>query len=428
MIMITGVRHCIFCIAMVMVFSPFVSAEEAEKGNTVVNRSRPELRPLGIAVGSFLVYPEFGLTGGVNDNIFATNDEVIDDYVTIISPGLSVKSNWNNHALNLKASANIGRYQDIDSEDYEDGEISVDGQYNVTKGINLDAGVTIGRYHLSRFSEDDNFRLVPTIYTKDALFVGYGHKRGKYNFRLEAGFNREDYDDVPGLINGAATIIDQDYRDMDERVVQLRGAYEYLLGSNVYFNLKKIRRDYDNFQSDLFIERSSGGHEIVVGGEFASNEMITGDIFVGISEQIYPHPQEDIRNPVLGAYLDWNITTLTTIGLNLEHLLWRTTLRNFVGYKSTSAAITIDHEFLRNLILNAGITRTENSYNGIDLASREDSLFEVKTGVKYMANRHFSVTGEYIYQQRDSIDNTIPPDRSRDASRNTLYLQIQAQF
>lgn len=426
--MVTGVRHFFFCIVMVTVFSSLVRAEEAGKGDTVVNRSRPELRPLGITVGSFLVYPEFGLTGGVNDNIYATNDEVIDDYVTIISPGLSVKSNWNNHALNVKASANIGRYQDFDTEDYEDSEISVDGQYNVRKDINLDAGVIIGRYHQPRFSEDDDFGLVPTIYTKDDLFVGYGHKRGKYNFTLEASFNRENYDDVPGLINGAPTIIDQDFRDMDERVVQLRGAYEYLSGSDVYFRLKKIRRDYDNELSGGFVERSSGGHEIVVGSEFSSNEMITGDIFAGVSEQAYPHPQDDIKNPVLGANLDWNTTTLTTIGLNLEHLLWRTTSTNFVGYKSTSAVITIDHELLRNLILNASITRAENSYNGIGLASREDSLFGVKTGVRYVANRHFSVTGEYIHLQRDSIDNTIPPDRSRNVSRNILYFQIQAQY
>lgn len=426
--MFIATRHFIFCIVIVTVFSSLVRAEEPEKGNSVVNRSRPELRPLGIAVGSFLVFPEFGLTGGLNDNIFATNDDVVDDYFTIISPVLSVKSNWNNHALNLKASANIGRYQDFDSEDYEDGAISIDGQYNISKDINLDAGAITGRYHLARFSEDDNFGLVPTIYTKDAFFIEYEHKRGKYSLALEARFNREDYDDVPGLVNGAATTIDQDYRDLDERAIQLRGAYEYLSGSNVYFRLNKINQDYGNLPGGFLIERSLDGHDIVIGGEFASNEMMTGDIFVGVSEQDYSQPQEDINNPILGANLDWNITTLTTIGLNLEHLLLSTTSRNFAGYESTSAEITTDHELLRNLILNAGITQTENSYNGIGLASREDSLFEVKTGVKYMTNRHFSVTGEYIYQQRDSIDNTIPPDRSRDASRNILYFQIQAQY
>jgi hypothetical protein len=426
--MVTGVRHLFFCIVMVTVFSSLVRAAEAQKSDTVVNRARPELRALGISAGSFLVYPEFGLTGVVNDNIFATNERAQDDFVTIISPGLSVNSNWNNHALNAKASADIGRYQDFDSEDFEDYEISGDGQYNVSKDINLDAGVTTGRYHQDRFSQDDNLGLVPTIYTKDELFARYGHKRGKYNFTLEANFNRVDYDDVPGFINGAPTIIDQDYRDRDERVVQLREAYEYLSGSNVYLSLKKIRWDYDNLPRDESIERSSGGHEIVVGGEFASNEMITGDIFVGVSELAYSPPQDDIKEPVLGANLDWSITTLTTIGLNIDYLLWPTTSRNFVAYESTSAGITIDHELSRNLILNAGFTRAENSYTGIGRASREDSLFEVKTGVRYMANRHFSVTGEYIHLQRDSIDNTLPAFLSRNVSRNILYFQIQAQY
>lgn len=430
LMMVVDARHFFFCLVIVTAFGLFTSAGAgvAEYSDTVADRYRPELKPLGLTAGGFWVYPAFGLTGEINDNIFATNDNAIEDFITIISPGLLIKSNWNNHALNAKAYANIGRYKDFETENYEDGELSVDGQFNIKEGINLDAGASTGRFHVPRFSPDDNFGLVPTIYTTDDLFARYGHKRGKYSFTLDTSFGREDYDDVPGLVNGVPTIINQDYRDRDERVVELRGAYEYLSGSDVYISLKKIRRDYDNLQNVNSIDRSSVGYEIVIGSDFVSNEVITGDIFAGVTEQLYSDPQFDIKTPVLAANLDWNITTLTTIGVNIDHLLWPTTAANYVGYISTTGSITIDHELLRNLILNAGITRAEYNYNGIDLAVREDSLYTAKTGVSYMANRHFSVMAEYISQRRDSIDNTIPPDRSRNVSRNILYLQIKTQY
>ena len=39
-----------------------------DRGETVTNRSRPELDPLGMHAGSFLIYPRLGLQEAYNDN------------------------------------------------------------------------------------------------------------------------------------------------------------------------------------------------------------------------------------------------------------------------------------------------------------------------------------------------------------------------
>src|SRR5512144_3388111 len=72
--------------------------EAAPHGETVATRARPELEPLGIRAGSFLIYPKLGVDGTYNDNVFATNHNVKDDFITDIKPEVSVESDWANHA------------------------------------------------------------------------------------------------------------------------------------------------------------------------------------------------------------------------------------------------------------------------------------------------------------------------------------------
>src|SRR5512143_1338967 len=49
--------------------------EAAPHGETVATRVRPELEPLGIRAGSFLILPKLGVDGTYNDNVFATNHD-----------------------------------------------------------------------------------------------------------------------------------------------------------------------------------------------------------------------------------------------------------------------------------------------------------------------------------------------------------------
>ncbi|MBK8209463.1 MAG: outer membrane beta-barrel protein [Rhodospirillales bacterium] len=77
----------------------------AVRGETVATRARPELDPLGVRLGTFLVYPSIGLQGTWNDNVFAVNStkDAKSDFVADITPGVAVESDWANHALNFRS-------------------------------------------------------------------------------------------------------------------------------------------------------------------------------------------------------------------------------------------------------------------------------------------------------------------------------------
>src|SRR5512134_504255 len=119
---------------------------KAARGEPVATRVRPELEPLGVRAGTFLIYPSFGVDGTYNDNVFATKDEQ-DDFITDLRPQLSVASDWANHALNLTAGADIGRYATYSRLNYEGWLVSADGRVYITRDSALFLGGGFSREH-----------------------------------------------------------------------------------------------------------------------------------------------------------------------------------------------------------------------------------------------------------------------------------------
>ena len=58
--------------------------------------------------GGLFIYPRLGLQEFYNDNIFATDSDEEDDFITLVSPRVDVTSDWTKHAFDLYAKAAIG--------------------------------------------------------------------------------------------------------------------------------------------------------------------------------------------------------------------------------------------------------------------------------------------------------------------------------
>src|SRR5258708_24184918 len=87
-----------------------LAQDEVQRGDTVTTRPRPDYDPLGIRLGSFLLFPQFGLQESFDSNIFATQNAAKGDFITSLDPSLDLRSNWNNHALNFHADSHSTLY------------------------------------------------------------------------------------------------------------------------------------------------------------------------------------------------------------------------------------------------------------------------------------------------------------------------------
>jgi hypothetical protein len=72
--------------------------------------------------------------------------------------------------------------------------------------------------------------------------------------------------------------------------------------------------------------------------------------------------------------------------------------------------LEVDHELLRNVILNGLVAFSRDDFEGID---RADDTFDVGAGVSYLLNRNFSIDGNYTFTKRWSDLETEEFERNR---------------
>lgn len=398
---------------------PYEYVDEIPRGETVTSRPRPELDALGIRMGSFLVFPEFDLDELYNDNIFSVESDKDDDFITVIRPGLDIRSDWNNHALNFSGQADIGRYADWDEENYEDFDVSLDGRFDITRDINIFANVAYFALHEDRGSPDDVSGSSPTEFSIFLANAQYFHQLNRLNFTLDLTTRDFDYDDSPT----AGIAINNDDRDRFESNISFRVGYEIVPEYEAFIRLGGNDRSYDDAPDDAGFDRDSFGYEIAAGVSVDLGGIAFGDVFVGYQRQSYGDAAlKAIGSPVLGAELTWNVTRLSTLTGGIEQNIEETTQGSASGFLATRLHVTADHELLRNLILNANLAATTSDYTGID---REDRFYEAGLGAKYMLNRNLYGSVTYSYRQRESDFST---GADSDYKQNIFMIRLEAQM
>lgn len=423
-------RRCLLIFLVLLSLNETAIAEDAAQSDTVLTRIRSELNPLGIRVGSFFVYPQVTFTETYDDNIFATNNNNSNEASRIseISPEVSAHSSWGNHGLNLSATADIGRFSDFSSEDYEDWEIAADGRLDIMRNIGIYAGTSVKQNHANRSSPDETVGLKPTQHKDTSVFSGYSHQMGMFRVELNTALTKIDYDDVLAVRNGSSVVINQDDRDRTEYTASLRGSYRMLNDYEAFMLLRRERRDYDELQDFINADRSSDAYEATIGITPLSIGVVSGSISAGYLVQNYNDPFSDISAPTFDVSLDWNVTTLTTVSFDLQRSIRETTSALFSGYVSNNAFLNVDHELHRNLLLNAGLNYISDNYEGNRSTEQRDLEYNLHVETTYMISRHLYVSVLYRNIQRERSGSANTPNSSGAFKKNIILIQLQTQI
>ncbi|MGH9875541.1 MAG: outer membrane beta-barrel protein [Pyrinomonadaceae bacterium] len=409
-----------FCWLMLLLL-PATQAQQLHYGETVTSRQRPELDPLGIRAAGFLIFPSLAVSEQYNDNIFAIKGQEVDDFITFIRPGVKVNSDWNNHALNFRADANIAKYTDNGDEDYDNYAFGTDGRLDITRNQSLFANALYSHLNQNRGDPDDVRGRFQTEYDLYTITGGYNHTFNRLSVRLDGTGAHYDYDNVIAL---DGSTINQDVRDRTDAIGTLRAAYELSPGYSAFVLGSYNNRSYDIERDTDGTLRSSHGYEVALGAELALTGVTTGDVYVGYRSQFYDDPNLPTIDGVQGgASIYWNVTTLTTITGRVERTIEDTTFRTTVGgtpapgYFHTRYGFIVDHELLRNLLLQASLFGIEDDFSGID---RTDDSLLATVGAKYLMNRYLDISIGYGYRDRSSAFN--------DFSQNTATLTLNVKL
>jgi len=368
-----------------------------------IERKPVDYQPPGARLGSFTLHAGAELAYENNDNIFYLDNLEIDDSIFHIRPWANLNSDWNRHELNLSVFADLGKYDDWDSQDYDDWVANIDGRFDVKRGSAFNYKASYMQLHEDRSDPNGRNGVHPNEFTLSGINLGYTHTFNRLGITLKYDRAEHDYDDNINLIG---EIIDNQDRDRTRDEYTLRFDYERSGQSGLFVSVAGNDVDYDRQFTNNGYERSSDGYNVRGGVTWNKTGLLVGDLYLEYIDQEYDDARfENVDGLGIGASLDWTPTELTNINVKVRNGSQETTQIDSSGYYSSLYSARVQHELRRNWLLNGRISYTDNDYgirNPTADSLTNTQVLRAGAGVSYLFNRNFYLSGGYIYESQDA--------------------------
>ena len=384
-------------LAMIVGLSGPAGAQEPERGVTVRDRARADYDSIGLRAGPFLLFPAVGVGSRYDDNIYREQEQEDGDLITSLRPGVRAESQWSNHELTVEAGAEADYHRSWRDEDTTDWFANIAGRLDVRRDTHVTASLNAGRRHEDRGNPNAAATRKPVTYDRFSAGLGAFHRLNRLSLTAAAAMEVLVFDDGIHPETGAA--VRQDHRDRTQSMLRFRAGYAILPGYEAFVRASHNQRSYERSHRGG-IDRDSTGWELVAGTTMDLGGIITGEVFAGVRGQDYAALwAPSITHSAFGGVLDWNVTRLTTISGSVTRTVEESTLSGASGFLATEARLRVDHELLRNLILDAQLTFTRSAYEGI---GREDDVLWAEPGGTWLVNRRLRLDFGYRLGRRDS--------------------------
>lgn len=378
--------------------------------NSAIAVNTNPYEPLGVKLGGFVLSPQLDIVNEYDSNIYRTDSNEKSDHILKIRPSVNLSSNWSRHAIDLSARGDIQLYSDNSSENRQDYAIDLAGRLDVLR----DSFATTKFYNSKNTESRGDIETIgqkdPVEYYLTGGFLGYEHKFNRFRVNASNDIKYYDYDNGKSTATGA-TVLNND-RDRYQNTAELRFGYVINPNFEAFARGSYSVIDYDKKFDNNGLQRSSTGWDSTAGIRLDFTGKLTGEAEIGYMSRNYDDSSLTTIDGVTGRLgLKWYATGLTTLSADVGRDIGETTVIGQSGYISTNVGINIDHELLRNVLLNANFKYTNKDYKGSGspgFPSRDEDIYHFGFNAKYLFTRNFFVTGGYQYENRDaniSIDD-----------------------
>jgi hypothetical protein len=389
-------------------------AQELRRGASILDRPKPELDPLGVRAGSFLIIPKVELGTTYDDNVFATENNKEGDFLFQVLPTVVVQSDFSRHQLRFTTGADVGRYADQTSENYIDYFVTGAGRYDITGDSSVSTNLAYRQLHEDRGDSDSpNTASEPVEFTRSNAELAFQQRFNRVTGRVAIGAENEDYDDVSSI---TGTTLDQDDRDRWAYSAMGQVGYDLYPGYQPFVRFTYTRTEYD----EGIVKPNSDTYEAVVGTTLDLTNLLTGEIFIGYLARSYDEDAfSNFTGLAYGLKLDYAVTQLTSISGNISRGVEEGFSVTPNPRDRTTFQVGVDHELLRNVVLSALAEYQMDDYQN---TNQQEDFYLLQAGATYNINRNFYLRGTYSYSTRDS---NVP---GNDYERNLFLLRVGAQL
>jgi hypothetical protein len=381
---------------MTALFPDGVPGYDADDGVTVETRLHPEQMPLGVREGAFQFMPQldesFGYSSNVLPGTFRRGSWQIGT-----SPSVSILSDWSHDALGAAASIQDTRYLSLPSQDRTDGTASAGGRIDIG-----DDKLTLAAAHIAQHEDRAALDSIPSdrpiAFQLDDLRASYAITDGRWNIVPEVEATNWTYSGT--TIFGVPT--SQAYRD---RVVVQAGTtvhYELAPLRSVLFVVRAVDQEYTRTPAGQ-PSQGSISYQVLAGIDYDDDSiwrfrLLAGGEIRQFASHLYPQ-----QNTLLAeAGVAWSPSAMTTVSATVSRDTEDAAQEGVSGLIYTTARLTIDHEYLRDLLFkaSAGLQRADFFQGGYQTGTT------ASLGVTWVMNRNARMS--FTYDQTDLHGSSIP--------------------
>lgn len=350
---------------------------------------------LGIHAGGFTLYPAVDVSAGSNSNIYYDDTRKVSDTVGGIAPSLRLNSNWGRHALSASLTGDYDAYAGHASENTFAWDAAAGGRYDVGAFSNINFGADFAHNYQSR-SDPSSPRNAAKPIQYDAATARLGTVVEFNRLRLTGSLDYQKLDYANGR-DLSGNVLAQDDRDYTRTGYTARGDYALSPFVSLYLTYGYNKRDYAH---SAVVNRDSHGYTAAVGASFDLADLVNGEVQYGYLEQSYKNPAfKRSSGGTLKTRVSWYPTRLTTVTVRTNREVGETPDISASGILTTSAAVEVNHELLRTLVLTAGYGRIDDRYNGID---RRDKRSNITLKANYLISPTLAVKTTYTHSNLTS--------------------------
>ena len=364
--------------------------------------------PIGIRLGSFILFPEAEIGVDMTNNVLATRFDARSDAGPQVTPKIRVDSDWNRHSLSFEANADRIWYSEFPIADVKNYQVLTRGRLDVTRRTRL-----FGEVEKSHVEEGPSSISITDIATSGTTALDEQHATAAIEHTFNrltmkltgtvADYNYSDTSD-PALIGDLPFV---DVNDYQEIVGTLRSTYEFQPRWAGFIETSVNERDYREPITVAGFRRGSSGYTAMAGVNLRLAGTLFGEIAAGWGEQ---QPIEDsfamVSGPLINGDLIWMPTISTKFEFIARSTISETTLDNSAGAIDHFFQLSLQQAFWRYLVL--GVYA---SYEAADYAGNPQLDQRTKLGAtaEYYFNPVLSAYARY-----EHTDFTSSPDSSAD--------------
>jgi hypothetical protein len=381
---------------MTALFPDGVPGYDVDDGVTVQTRLHPEQMPLGVREGVFEFLPQLAESFGYTSNALP-GPYRRGSWEVVTAPAIAMGSAWSRDSFGALVSVQDTRYTSLPSQDRTDATVSVGGRVDIGEDK-----LTLAAAHLSEHEDRATLGTIasdrPIAFQIDDLRASYLTASGPWSFEPNVQITNWTYDNTTVLGIPAS----QAYRD---RVVVQGGAtvhYEFAPLRSIVFVARAINQQYTHTPSQQ-ASPDSTSYQMLMGLDYDDNSIWRWRLLVGGETRQFGSPQYHPQNTLIAeAGVGWSPSGMTSINATVSRETGDAEQEGVSGLIYTSARLTIDHEYLRTLLLHAsvGLQKADFFQGGQQTGTTAD------LGVTWVVNR--SARLSFSYDQTDLHGSSGP--------------------